>query len=79
MNQRQTAIARATMFRDGKRTIDSDGTERTHDTISGAKRHSRSHGVGKCVAQQRGEDLFALMRERIAKAEAAAAEEQEAA
>jgi hypothetical protein len=66
MEQRQAAIARAAMFRDGARTIDSEGREVTHDSISGAKRHSRTHaGVGRCVAQRREEDLFAVMRKRI--------------
>lgn len=70
--QRQSAIERAVMFRDGNRTIDSKGDEVVHDSISRAKRHSRTQaGLGRCVAQQRGENLFQVMRDRIAAEEAA--------
>lgn len=70
--QRESAIRRATMFRAGNRTIDKFGNEQTHDSISAAKRRSREHGLGVCVAQRKGEDLFSVMRERIARAAAEA-------
>lgn len=77
--QREAAIARASMFRDGRRTIDSGGRELTHDSISIAKRHSRTvGGLGRCVAQRRGEDLFRVMRDRIAAEEARKAAEEAA-
>jgi hypothetical protein len=80
--QRDAAIKRASFFRDGNRTIDSHGREATHASISIAKRYSRTvGGLGLCVAQRRGEDLFPVMRKRIADAEEARrrADEEEAA
>lgn len=66
------------MFRNGEGTIDATGQERWHDSISAAKRYSRSQGLGKCVAQRKGEDLFAVMRASIVKAEAEAKAKAEA-